>query len=111
VAPGYRLRVAADSQALELRRATTDSALVLRLPLDGAFRDAVSTPDPQALEVAGQRALPPRPRLVVEGRTPGVRLRVLVEQLTVDWRGTTGRLRYLEGPLLLALDSLPPSPR
>jgi hypothetical protein len=48
---------------------------------------------------------------MVEGRAPGVRLRVLVEQLTVDWRGNAGRLRYLEAIVLFTTDSTAPAPR
>lgn len=120
-APGYLLGMAADSAALELRRAgadgpggataTADTAVVLRLPLDSAFRVVVAHSTAGASAMAARRTGDALPRLMVEGRAPGVRLRVLVEQLTVEWRGTAGRLRYLEAIVLFTTDSTAPAPR
>lgn len=96
---GHRLRVATGGDALELVR---DSAVVVRLPLAALLREVVDA------EAAGDGA--PRPPRALDGAASGVRLRVRVEEVQVDWRAGSGRLANATVTALLAVPSAAPAP-
>lgn len=92
VGAGFRVRVAADSTALDVVR---DSVLVVRVPLDSVFVDA-----------ARQQAQRPRvatARLpwTFEGTGGGVRVRILLNSASVRGAGARAKLTGYAGYVLL----------
>ncbi len=98
VGGGHQLRVSDGGDALELRR---DSVVLVRLPVDTLLREVV------AAQAAGDFTR--RPPRALEGAAGSVRLRVLLEDVQFDWRGSTGRLANVGLTALLAAPS-PPQP-
>jgi hypothetical protein len=98
VGGGHALRVSDGGDALELRR---DSVVLVRLPVDTLLREVV------AAQAAGDFTR--RPPRALEGAAGSVRLRVLLEDVQFDWRGSAGRLANVGLTALLAAPS-PPRP-